>query len=477
MRSLTTQLRQVARRLGRAPFFTAITLMTLAVGMGGNTAIFSVLEGILLKPLPYSHPEQLVAVWLTAPGISLKDLNPSPSTYFIFREQSRTFEDIGLDMGYSLNITGLGEPEHVPGLAVTDGLLPVLGISPLLGRSFTRADDSPGSADTVMLTYGYWNRKFGRDRSVVGRTITVDGKLRQIVGVLPQEFHFPGQGELAMLMPLKLDRAKTFLGQYSYGAIARLKPGVGLAQANADAARMLPIVAASFPPPPGFSLKMFADARIGPNLRTLKQGVVGDVGKVLWVLMGGLGLVFLIACANVANLLLVRVEGREQELSIRAALGASRVRIAGELFLESLVLALLGSVLGLGLAYGALRGLLALAPAGLPRLEEIGIDGTVLLFTLALSLVEPTFRLDAGIEIRRRAPGTGLRESGRSMSESRQRHRSRSVLVVAQVALALVLLISSELMIRTFRALTGVDPGFAPWWSCRCSASIFPILR
>jgi predicted permease len=461
MGSLTAQLRQVLRRLGRAPFFTAVTLLTLAVGIGANTAIFSVLEGVLLKPLPYPHPEELVAVWLTAPGINIKDLEASPSTYFVFREQSRTFQDIGLSTGYSVNITGLGEPEHVPGLAVTDGLLPILGISPMLGRSFTQADDSPGSADTAMLTYGYWQRKFGGDRSVVGKTITVDGKLRQIIAVLPQQFHFRDQPDPALILPLTLDRAKTFLGQFSYDAIARLKPGVTLAQATADVARMLPIVERSFPPPPGFSLKMFDDARIGPDLRPLKQDVVGDVGKVLWVLMGGLGLVLLIACANVANLLLVRAEGREQELAIRAALGASRVRIAAELFLESLILALLGSVLGLALAYGALRSLVAFAPAGLPRLDETGVDGTVVLFTLALSLV--TSLLFGSIPVLKYAGarlGTGLREGGRSMSESRQRHRSRSVLVIVQVALALVLLISSGLMIRTFRALTGVHPGF-----------------
>ena len=461
MGSLTAQLRQVVRRLGRAPFFTAVTLLTLAIGIGGNTAIFSVLEGVLLKPLPYPRPEELVATWLTAPGINVKELNLSPSSYFIFREQSRTFQEIGLTAGYSVNITGLGEPEHVSGLQVTDGVLPILGVSPMLGRSFTRADDSPGSADTVLLTYGYWRRKFGGDRSVIGRTMTADGKLRQIIGVLPQEFRFRDQRDLALLLPMQLDRAKTILGRFSFDGIARLKPGVTLAQADADVARMLPIVERSFPPPPGLSLKMFDDARIGPNLRPLKQDVVGDVGKVLWVLMGGLGLVLLIACANVANLLLVRAEGREQELSIRAALGASRIRAAAELFLESLILALLGSVLGLALAYGALRGLVALAPTGLPRLNDIGIDSNVVLFTLALSLAAsllfgsiPVWKY-AGARL-----GTGLRESGRSLSASRARHRSRSVLVVGQVALALVLLISSGLMIRTFRALTRVDPGF-----------------
>ena len=458
---VSTQLRQVLRRLRRAPLFTAVSVLTLAVGIGANTAIFSVVEGVLLKPLPYSHPETLVAVWLTAPGLGLKELNMSPSTYFILREQGRVFQDIGVYDGYSLNVTGLGEPEHVSGLKVTDSLLPVLGVPPLLGRAFTRADDSPGSPDTVMLTYGYWRRKFGGDQSVVGKTLTVDGTLRQIIGVLPQDFRFLDQGDLALLIPFGFDRAKTTLGQYSYQGIARLKPGVTMAQASADVTRLLPIVEQSFPPPPGFSLKMFDQARIAPNLRTLKQDVVGDVGKVLWVLMGGLGLVLLIACANVANLLLVRAEGREQELSVRAALGASRKRIAAEFLLESLVLALMASVLGIALASGTLRVLVALAPAGLPRLNEIGIDGTVVLFALGLALLAsllfgslPVWKY-SGAHL-----GTGLREGGRTLSESRERHRSRSVLVVAQVALALVLLISSGLMIRTFRHLTSVDPGF-----------------
>jgi predicted permease len=441
--------------------FTAITLATLTIGIGANTAIFSVVEGVLLKPLPYPRPEELVAVWLTAPGINLKDVNLSPSTYFIFREQSRTFQDVGVTTGFSLNVTGLGEPEHVPGLGVTDGILPILGVSPMLGRLFSRADDAPGSADTVIVTYGYWRRKFGGDRTVIGKTITVDGKLRQIIGVLPQDFRFQDRSDLALLIPMQFDRAKTILGSYSYDGIARLKPGITLEEAKADVARLLPIVNRSFPPPPGFSVEMFESARIGPNLRTLKQHVVGDVGKVLWVLMGGLGLVLLIACANVANLLLVRAEGREQELAIRAALGASRLRIAAELFLDSLILALVSSGLGLALAYGALRVLVFLAPAGLPRLEEIGVDGTVVLFTLAISLVASL--LFGSIPVLKYSGarlGTGLREGGRSMSESRQRHRARSGLVIAQVALALVLLISSGLMIRTFRALTSVDPGF-----------------
>ena len=240
-----------------------------------------------------------------------------------------------------------------------------------------------------------------------------------------------------------------------------MKPGATLEQANADVARMLPIVMNSFPVPEGFSLKLFEEAHIGPNVRPLKQDVIGDVGNALWVLMGSIGLVLLIACANVANLLLVRVEGRRQELAIRAALGAGPGRIAAELLSESLILGLLGGVLGLGLAYGALRVLIAIAPAGLPRINEIGIDGPVLLFALLLSLLASLFF--ASIPIFKYAGthlSTGIREGGRSLSQSKEHHRARSVLVVVQVALALVLLICSGLMIRTFRALTLVNPGF-----------------
>ena len=455
------QLWQVLRSLGRAPLFTAVALLTLAVGIGANTGIFSVVNGILLKPLPYPHPEELVAVWLAAPGINIKDLNLALSDYFIFREQSRTFQDLGLYMGSTVNITGLGEPEHASGLLVTDGLLPVLGVTPLLGRCFTQIDDQQGSTDTVMLTYGYWQRKFGSDRFVVGKVITVDGTPHQILGVLRQDFQFGGPN-LALLLPIKFDRGNTFLLPFNYDAIARLRPSVSVGEANTDVARMLPIVLRSFSPPPGYSLKMFEDARMGPNLRTLKQDVVGDLGKLLWVLMGGIGLVLLIACANVANLLLVRAQGRQQELAIRAALGATQRRIAAELLFENLVLALLGGLLGLALAYAALRLLIAMAPSGLPRLQEIGIDGPTLLFSLAASLVASL--LFGSVPVLKYAGkhlGTRLRLGGRSMSEGRERHRSRSVLVIVQVALAVILLISSGLMIRTFHALTTVDPGFA----------------
>ncbi|HEY6305804.1 MAG TPA: ADOP family duplicated permease, partial [Candidatus Angelobacter sp.] len=461
MGSLLGQVRQVLRRLRRAPMFTAVTLITLAGGIAANIVVFSVLEGILLKPLPFPQAERLVVVAHTAPGIMVTGLPGSPSTYLIYREQSRTFQDIAMFAGDSVSITGVAEPEQVPAQRVTDGLLPLLGASPMLGRGFTRQDDSPGSPETAILIYGYWLRKFGGDRGVVGRTIQVDGKPRTVIGVMPKNFHLFDPEEPALLYPFQFDRQKLFLGNFSYTAVARLKPGVTIEQASADVARMLPIVGRSFPPPPGYSLKMFEDAHLGPSIKPLKSEVVGDVGKVLWVLMGSIGMVLLIACANVANLVLVRVEGRRQELAIRAALGARWMRIAAELLLESAILGLLGSVLGLGLAYGGLRILLAVAPSDLPRLHEVGIDGSVLLFTLGLAVLSsllfgsiPIFKY-AGARL-----STGLREGARGLSQSREQHRARSVLVVAQVALALVLLICSGLMARTFVALTKVEPGF-----------------
>ncbi|HKW63942.1 MAG TPA: ABC transporter permease [Candidatus Acidoferrum sp.] len=461
MSSLTNQLRQVFRRLTRAPMFAVITLVTLAAAVGANTAVFSVLEGVLLKPLAYPGGEQLASVRLTAPGIQLNDFELSPSDYFIFREQGRTFQDIGLYTGNSVSITGMAEPEQVQALLVTDGTLPLLGVQPFLGRLFTKQDDSPGAPETAILMYGYWRRRFGGDASAIGRTLMVDGKRTQIIGVLPKNFHFLDWEDPAVVQAFGFDRNKMHLGNFSYQGIARLKPGVSIAQLNADMARMLPTVLSSFPAPPGFSIKLFEDARIGPNARPLKQSVVGDVGNTLWVLMGSIAMVLLIACANVANLLLVRVEGRRQELALRAALGAGRARIAGELMLESLALATVGGALGLGLAYGTIRILRAIAPSGLPRIQEIGIDGPVLLFTLLAVLVAsllvccvPIFKY-AGVHL-----NTGIREGGRSLSQSREQHRARSVLVIAQVALALILVICSGLMIRTFRALTKINPGF-----------------
>ncbi|MGZ4816652.1 MAG: ABC transporter permease [Terriglobales bacterium] len=461
MELLSEQLRQVLRRLSRSPIFTIITIITLAAGVGANIAVFSVVEGVLLKPLPYPHAEKLVGVSHTAPGLNMDEVNMAPSNYFVYREQNRVFEDIGVYQGYSVAVTGHGNPEQVPALVVTDGVLPTLGVAPMLGRWFSRADDTPGAADTVMLDYGYWQRRFGSDRSIVGRAITVDGKLRQVIGVMPRNFRFLDGEQPFLMLPLQLDRNKTTLGQFSYDGIARLRPGITLAQANADILRLIPTVWSSFPAPAGFSMNLFQTARLGARIRPLSQDVVGDVGKLLWVLMGSIGVVLLIACANVANLLLVRAEGRHQELAVRSALGASRWRIASDFLLESVVIGILGSGLGLLLAWGALRLLVAINPQGLPRLQDIGIDLAVLAFTVVVSLFcSLLFGSIPALRYASARMGTGLREGGRTLSEGRERHRTRNTLVVIQVGLAFVLLICSGLMIRTFRALTHVDPGF-----------------
>ena len=442
--------------------FTVLTLLMLAVGIGANVAVFSVVEGVLLKPLPYPHPERLLTVSLSAPGVGLPDAQMAPSDYFIFQEQNRTFQNIGLYQDDSVSITGAGQPDQVPAMDVTSGTLAALGVQPALGRLFSPSDDSPSAPLAAVLSYSYWQRKFAGSRSVIGRTLDADGKARQIIGVLPRDFQFLDRQNVAVFMPLQFDRNKTFLGNFSYNAVGRLNPGVTLAQANADVARMLPIVLRSFAPPPGFSLDLFKKAQIGPNLRPLRQDVVGNVSTLLWVLMASIGMVLLIACANVANLLLVRTEGRQQELAIRTALGATRGRIAGELLFESLVLGLIGSILGLGFAYAALRLLVTLAPSGLPRITDIGINLPVLLFTLAIALLTSVlFGLVPVLKYAGARASTGLREGGRTLSQSRQRHRARNVLVTLQVSLAFVLLICSGLMIRTFRALTHVNPGFA----------------
>jgi predicted permease len=458
---LSGQMKQVFRRLRRAPMFTCVAVITLALGIGANTAIFSVLDGVLLKPLPYPDPDRLVGLWMTAPGINIKNLNMSPSVYFTYLDQNRTFESIGLYTGDRVSVTGVAEPEQVRGLDVTYGLLPTLGVQPALGRLFSAKDDSAGAPQTVILSFGYWQRRFHGDPSIVGQHIRIDGKSQEIIGVMRREFRFLDM-DAELFMPFQFDRAKTTLGNFSQEGVARLRPGVTLAQANADAARLLSITNRSFPPPPGFSAKLFEDAHIAPALRPFKQDLTGDIGPTLWVLMGTIGLVLLIACANVANLLLVRVESRHLELTIRAALGASTRRIAYELLFESLTVALLGGITGLALAFGALRLLVAVAPVGLPRIAQIGMDAPVLFFAIGISLF--TGLLFGSAPVLKYAStrlATGLRDGGRAISVSRERHRARQSLVVVQVALALVLLISSGLMIRTFRALTQVQPGFS----------------
>ena len=464
--SMWADLRLAVRRLGKAPGFAATALLTLAIGIGANTAVFSVVNSVLLKPLAYQHAEQLVALRLEAPGAAgLADfangLRLSGSMYFTFAEQNRTFQSLGIWARNTANVTGVAQPEEVHAIFVSDGVLETLDVPPVVGRWLSHEDQDPHRAGPVMLSYGYWQRGFGGDRGVIGRNIQVDAQTREIVGVMPRSFQLV-QANFDLLEPMALDRNKQILAGFGNQGIARMKPGVTLAEANADVARMIPVWMNSWTNGPGTNPHWYEVWRITPHLVSLKEEVIGNVGSVLWVVMATIGLVMLIACTNVANLLLVRAEARQMELSIRAALGAGRWRIARELLVESVLLGLAGGVLAVGVAYGGLRLLLAMGPTNLPRLGEVALDGWSLGFTFVLAVGAGLFL--GSIPVWRYARGgqaVAVGTGGRTASVSRERHRSRNVLVVAQVAMSLVLLVSAALMIRTFVHLRHVDPGFA----------------
>ena len=464
--SLGRDLRYGLRMLRLNPMFTVVALLTLAIGIGANTAVFSVVNNVLLKPLPYPKAEELVGVWQTAPGAAGLEsfstgLRLSPSMYFTYAEQNRTFQALGVWIAGTASVTGLAEPEQVRTVFVSDGTLQALSVQPALGRWLGQADQRPGAPETVMLGYGYWQRRFGGDRSVIGREIRVESRPREIVGVMPQGFRLVN-ADAELILPVRFDRSKLILAGFGYQGIARLKPGVTIAEANADIGRMVPIWMNSWSNGPGTNPLFYESWRITPALRSLKQEVVGNIGSVLWVVMGTIGIVMLIACANVANLLLVRAEARQQEIAIRAALGAGWGRIVRELLLESVLLGLMGGALGVGLAYEGLRLLVAMGPANLPRLGEISLDLRALAFTVVLSLLSSLlFGLIPALKYAGPWISVALRSAGRTSSMSRERHRARNVLVVAQVAMALVLLVGAGLMIRTFQALRTVEPGFA----------------
>ena len=380
--------------------------------------------------------------------------------YFTYREESQTFQSFGLATTGGASVTGIGEPEQARNMSTTYGTLQALGVQPVMGRLFTESDDAPGGTnpDPVILNYGYWQSHFGGDKSVLGRTIVVDSVQRQIVGVMPAGFRFLNV-EPELITTARFDRNRVFLGNFYLQGVARLKPGVTLAQANADLGRVLEIWKNAWPGPPGG--KQTDNWQVKPALRPLKQDVVGDTGNALWVLMGTISMLLLIACANVANLLLVRTQSRQQELAVRASLGASRRRIAAGLFAESISLGLIGGAAGVGLAYAALRLLVTIGPSNLPRLNELGIDLPTLGFAFGASVFSGVlFSLMPVLKGAGPRIATALRAVGRTSSQSKERHRASNILVVAQVALALILLISSGLMIRTFQALRNVEPGF-----------------
>jgi predicted permease len=458
-------IRYAVRALRRNPTFTVVTLLTLGVGIGANTAVFSVVNGILLKPLSYPNADRLVAVTNSAPGAAglgsfSGDLKLSASMYFTYAEQNRTFDALGVWNAGSATVTGLAEPEQVRSVYVSDGTLPALGVPPEVGRWLSKDDQKPDGAARVMLGYGYWQRRFGGSRSVIGRNITVNAKPREIVGVMPRGFRFLNN-ESDLIVPFGINRSGLLLPGFGLDCIGRLKSGVTLSEASADLATLVPVWMSSWPAAPGVNPRVYEQWRISPVARPLKKEAVGSIGNALWVVMGTIGVVMLIVCANVANLMLVRCESRQQELAVRTALGAGRARIVREMLVESGVLGILGGALGLAVGWGALQLLRALNPVGLPRLDEISLDRTSILFTLALSIVSGMFfgsipalkYASSGISV-------ALRGGGRTSSQSRERHRVRNTLAVVQVALAMVLLVSAGLMIRTFQELRKVQPGF-----------------
>jgi predicted permease len=466
LESLLMDLKLTLRRLGKARGFTVTILLTLAIGIGANTAIFSVINRVVLQPLPYPQSGRLAYLRLSAPGASgmanfASGLLLSPSMYITFSDHNRTFQSMGIWTPGTANVTGVARPEQVQTALISDGILETLEVPPMAGRWFSQADQDPRGAKTVMLSYGYWQRRFGGDPRVVGRMLQVDSQSREIVGVMPRGFRMANQ-EFDLLLPMALDRVHQKLAPFGYFGIARLKPGVSLAQADADIARLIPVWMDSWSNGPGTNPHYYRVWRISPNLESLKQQVVGNVTGVLWVTMATVVLVLLIACTNIANLLLVRAESRQHELSIRAALGAGWTRIARELLLESMTLGLAGGAVAVGVAFAGLRLLVAAGPADLPRLSEVSLDARSLIFTLVLSIF--CGLLFGSIPVWRYAKDRSSLQMGaigRTATAGRRRQRSRNALVIAQTAMALVLLVSALLMIRTFAALRNVEPGFA----------------
>ncbi len=445
--------RQAIRMLRRQPGFAASAIVMLALGIGATTAIFGVVKRVLIDPLPYPDSGALVRIVHNIGGIEQSYFNDAIITTYV--ENAQAFESLGVwtPEGAGVTITGNGEPEEVRALTASRDFFTTLDVQPVVGRWFSIEEDTPGSADTAMIGAAYWQQKYGSDPDVVGRTIVIDARPHQIVGVMPAGFTFGGAFDV--LLPLRLDRARP-VPLFRLNGVARMKPGVTLTQANGDIARMLEIYFDTF------RVNTARAVRWVPSLVPLKQDVIGDVGPTLWVLMATIVLVLLMACANVANLLLVRAESRRQEFAIRAALGAKWTRVARALLVESMMLALAGGALGLAGAYAGLRLLVAVEPANVPRLSEISIDPMTIVFAIAAMLwCGLLFSLIPIARFFGPQSTSAIEMNARGTSMTRERQRSQNVLVAVQVALALVLLAGSGLMIRSFQALRSVEPGFA----------------
>jgi putative ABC transport system permease protein len=470
METLRQDLRFAVRTLLRRPMFSFLAILTLALGIGANTAIFSVVRSVLLAPLPFRDPGRLVVVWASSPelakAVGLPDKLPTTTgDFYSWKEQSTTLEDMGLVASDRTTLTGRGEPEILGAVRVAGDLFRLLGTRPLLGRTIQPADDASGEPTVAVLSHRLWKSRFGGDPAIVGRTLTLDGKPITVVGVMPPEFEFPRGAEMPagfgfaaepdLWLPMALKPAdRQSRDNHNAVALARLKPGVGREAANAEMVAICKRLNAQFP-----QSSAVWSARVEP----LAQQLTGSVRPALLVLSGAVALVLLIACVNVANLLLAQAAARQKEVAVRTALGASRRRMVRQLLTESLLLALVGGGCGLLLATWGLRAISALIPAGVRVSGGLALDGRVLVFTLVLALVSGALAgLMPALQMTRSDLSATLRDGTRAGSVTSRGRRTLRALVIVETALAVLLAVGAGLLVRSFSRLTGVDPGFRP---------------
>ena len=458
MISISSQdVRYALRSFRRSPGFTSVALVTLALGIGATTAIFSVVNAVLLEALPYEDSDRLVDISHTALGIDVERLPSATGLHLVWGEQNNSFEELALYSTRAANLTGIDTPERIFMGVATPSLFRILGVEAALGRTFTEEEGVPGGPRIVLLSHRFWMDRLGGAPDAVGQTIQLNGVSTEVVGVLPEGFDFLDPDILAW-RPVVIDPATDDFGGFNYPGIGRLRPGVTIEQAQADLAGLFPRASERFPLLSG---DMIRNAQLTVEVRPYLDVVVGQVRTALWILMGTVSFVLLIACANVANLLLVRAEGRLREVALRTAMGADRGHLYGQFLTESFLLAGAGAILGLGLATQGLRLLKALGPEDLPRMAQIGIGGEVLVFTAVTAIVATViFGIIPVLRHRDVATARTLRDGSRGSTASRGGQRARTLLVVSQVAFALILLVGSGLMLRSFAQLQRVDLGF-----------------
>jgi putative ABC transport system permease protein len=460
-------LRYGIRALRRTPAFTIVAVLTLALGMGAITAMFAVVNGVLLKPLPYGNPGRLVGAWHDMAPLNLMHAQQTEGTYYTYQRLAHTIDGIAVYQGSAVNVAapgGTSEPKRVTSAWVSRTLIPLLQIPPLRGRDFTEAEDLPNGPAAVIISEAMWRGQFGADPDILRRTLDVNGRTRQIVGVMPARFQFP-TAATELWLPVALDPGSPNTGGFNYNAIARLKPGATVEDAKRDFATVLKRMPELFPNVvPGVTTQMLLDqAKIEPVLIPLKEDMTGGIARTLWVVAVASTLVLLVACANVTNLILVRVDGRQREIAVREALGAGRGRVMMHFLAESAVLAGVGAALGLAFAWAAVRALVSAGPADIPRLAELGIDAQSIAFAvLVAAVVALGCTAIPVMRIGRSNLSKSLREGGRGGTAGRVRHRVRGALVAAQMAMALVVLAGSALLVRTFQHLNSIKPGFDP---------------